>query len=408
MIKLTSSSMLPYEFLHYCSTEPSHCISFTLEKMKKEDEALSRELRIKVTLSIASYLARSRYDALSHAQGSRSASLSIRPGKSCALLNTEPCCVNMDSMSQETRSLSQLPNELLLQILDRLPTANLKSLTSISHRFHALSLRLFHDRLTHAASLGAQTLILECYHPSAKLTAGQLFCTSLGTPGLVDALSHGGPKPVGKLAHLGNLYSRFRPQRKEPDRAIVSRIRPGDIPGSRTYPGIFNGGQSSTTITSPSPSSLLVSETVSLDTHELFSQLCCVTNLVTVGPRKGLLLSIVEISDGTIRVWRDWLAAQVGRKSASITDKKELGSDSSILWVNNCQNSVGIKFRVRRRTLTQNNPILYTPEEENEMPEFEGKSFWNVIQAGRLTQDRATYQDYASSAQDGRVCGTTT
>lgn len=284
----------------------------------------------------------------------------------------------MLSIVNEVSGLCGLPNELLLHILDRLSTSDLFSLTSTSHRFHALSLRLIHKRLTHAASLGAQILLLECYHPSAKLTAGQLFCTPLGTPGLSDALSHGGDSPIGKLAHLGSLYSRFRPQRKEPDRVTVQRIRPGDIPGSRTHPvTALNGPNSLSPTSGPIPSSFLVAETVSIDAHELFSQLCCVTNLVSVGPRRGLFLSVVEIGDGTIRVWREWLAAQSKSQSSTTIQSEveetqshgvDLADDPSILWVSNRQNAVGIKFHVEERRMRQNNPILYNVEDENELP----------------------------------------
>jgi hypothetical protein len=40
---------------------------------------------------------------------------------------------------------------------------------------------------------------------------------------------------------------------------------------------------------------------------ESFAQLCTITNLVRMGPKPGLFRSHINMSDGVIRVWRDWL-----------------------------------------------------------------------------------------------------
>lgn len=256
----------------------------------------------------------------------------------------------------------------------------------MSKRFHALALRIFYNRLSIAAGLNDHTLLLECYHPSARLFAGQLYCHSLGTAGLetaLDGVAGNGTYEVGKIANLCALYSRFRPQHKEPERRASVRHRAGDIPGSRTYP--------STAVSSTQTldaETRLVSDTVSLDAHELFSQLCTVTNLVKMGPKRGLLLSIVEVGDGTIRVWRDWLAKQAEARvglidtgepviggSGSFQSEADPTNDPSILWVNNSDNAVGIKFRVRKHQWRRDNPILFSSEEEvavSYQVEFEG------------------------------------
>lgn len=242
------------------------------------------------------------------------------------------------------------------------------ALTTVSRRFHALALRLIHNRLTLAASLDDHTLILECYHPSAKLTAGHLFCRSLGTHGLEDALDHGGGQEVGKVARLGQLYTKFRPQRREVER--TRRPRAGDIPGSRTYPS--TAAASNTTPVDIDTD--VVAETVSLEAHELFSQLCTVINLAKIGAAKGLIMSIVEVSDGMIRIWRDWMAKQA---SATLETGHAMGStspiehepcnpcqDPTILWVNNSNDAVGIKFRVREHKWRRDNPILFASEDD--------------------------------------------
>ena len=55
----------------------------------------------------------------------------------------------------------------------------------------------------------------------------------------------------------------------------------------------------------------LVSHILNLDSHELFSQLCVVTNLVQLGPRRGVFYANVTIADGVVRILRKWLAQRV-------------------------------------------------------------------------------------------------
>jgi hypothetical protein len=96
------------------------------------------------------------------------------------------------------------------------------------------------------------------------------------------------------------------------------------------------------------------SHDVFLDEGELFSQLCTVTNLVKVGPKPGLFLSHVNINDGVIRVWRDWLAAQAASPN----------SKAPILWVDMAQH-VGLRFRVAEKEYAwERLPILLSPDDE--------------------------------------------
>lgn len=46
---------------------------------------------------------------------------------------------------------------------------------------------------------------------------------------------------------------------------------------------------------------------ISLEDHELFSQLCAVVNLVRSGPRMGLFRSFVSMDESVVRVWKNWL-----------------------------------------------------------------------------------------------------
>ena len=227
-----------------------------------------------------------------------------------------------------------------------------------------------------------------------------MFCLSTGTPGLREIPqtneSDEREQYVGKIKKMGEMYSRFKPQRKEPDLFARPRRHPAvDIPGSRTWavsnqvPQAQDGDR--------------VTETVTVDAHDLFSQLSTSVYLGRREPRRGLLDSIQNVSEGTIRVWRNWLSEQCETKtfsdgtpvtvhhdSSSKRDRKEPlvslsdtledpRKDVSILWVNTRDDSVGIKFKVKekkwRRTTAM--PILFESDVEVAVSyevEFEGKS----------------------------------
>lgn len=284
----------------------------------------------------------------------------------------------------------------MLAIFSLLPTTTLLPLTPTCHHFHTLITRLIHYRLQIAAGLDANTLYLECHHPSARLTASKFFCTSLGTDGFDELLGdiNDDSRYIGVVQRMGTLFSRFRPQRSEPLVPPTGRHPAGDIPGSRTY-----GGASSSM--EPLAEDEVVYETVTVDAHDLFSQL---TTLAYLGKRertRGLLFSIQEVCEGTIRVWRDWLSKQCESKSwtdgetvivhhdapsspsavkgkaraHSVNGYEDPTKHPSILWINTRDESVGIKFRVKERKLRRANPILYTSDVEVAVSyevEFEG------------------------------------
>ena len=122
-----------------------------------------------------------------------------------------------------------------------------------------------------------------------------------------------------------------------------------------------------------------IEHVVHLDSHELFSQFCTIANLVTVGPRRGLFLSVVNVEDKVIRVWRAWLdeRAQASRAgdaacqhtqqdeptmtdanlapacAAAATDEEstpiedsDISTSTSILWTDH-QHNLGLLVRVK-------------------------------------------------------------
>jgi hypothetical protein len=180
---------------------------------------------------------------------------------------------------------------------------------------------------------------------------------------------------AARLGEMRHMYSRFRPHRRELEdggRRVVRR--PGDIPGSRTYPGTtqdkFKGD--------------IVKQTVSLEGHELFTQLVAQTNLVKIGPYNGLFSAFVDVEEGVLRVWRNWLSGMAGKSNgASPGVQKEADEgvgkgkqavrevveepfdpdDKRILWVSMAKNT-GIRFNVKERMLRRDAPILIKNDED--------------------------------------------
>lgn len=274
--------------------------------------------------------------------------------------------------------------QLFAQVLMPFPTRTLLPLASVSHRFHDLILGIVHHRLLAAASLQDHKLILECFHPSAKLTTPSLICDYIGTDGLSngsdgDADLYRGVDRAGRLGKLSGIYSHFRPVGPDEERRPRrQRHSAGDVPG---YPNVNN--------TFPTASSSneadIPSQIVSLESHELFSQLCTIANLVKAVPNVGFLLSCITIGEGVIRIWRDWLAERAvlprskGESSLGTYSRTAVSNVASfedrdrILWLDNGRN-VGIRLRVIERE-DLGTPILMRADEDAHVAysiEYEG------------------------------------
>jgi len=253
-------------------------------------------------------------------------------------------------------------------------TPELLPLTSISRRLSLIILRILHNRLVAASELNSHSLLLECYHPSAKLFEPPYFCAYHGTDGL--SLYEEGTEDeanIGaRLEKMRNMYSRFRPHQRELEDG-GRRVRPGDIPGSRTFPGTVQDKYRGET----------VKQTLSLESHELFTQLVSQTNLVKIGPRHGLFTCFVEVEEGVLRVWKDWLEKMAAKGQQANRDVpqevveevskgkevvREVGEekmdldDARILWVSAAKNT-GIRFNVKERKFRRDAPILIRADE---------------------------------------------
>ncbi|KAF7890152.1 hypothetical protein EAF00_008468 [Botryotinia globosa] len=226
--------------------------------------------------------------------------------------------------------IASIPNELLINVLSLFSTRRLLPLACTCHRFHDLIIRIIHHRLIAAASLKNHKLILECFHPSTKLITPYALCNYLGTDGLSDDVVGEGDiykdvNSTGRLGKMAGLYSRFRPLQSE------ERIRH------------LAGSARSTLL--PEPKDGLVSQMVDLESHELFSQLCTITNIVKVGPKRGLFLSCVNIGEGVIRVFRDWLSDRDEANKRHIDSPEE--RENRLLWTD-AEKHVGLKFKVSK------------------------------------------------------------
>lgn len=149
-------------------------------------------------------------------------------------------------------------------------------------------------------------LTLECYTPESRLTAPSFYCDYLHTDPLSTSDS-----ALSSLSELTGLYSHFKPTTS------------GDE-GWRRWRETENR--------EPRVEKVVGSGTMHLDESALFAQLCAVTHLVKLGPRRGLFLSHVNVGEGVIRVWRDWLATRA-----------RAGSDGGeVLWAD-ADRTVGIR-----------------------------------------------------------------
>ncbi|RFU31111.1 hypothetical protein B7463_g5221, partial [Scytalidium lignicola] len=265
-------------------------------------------------------------------------------------------------------------------MLSTFPTRALLPLTTISHRFHDLILRIIQNRLNHAATLKDHKLILECYHPSTKLTTPYLFCDYLGTDGLSNDLDG---YETGTLGKLSDLYSHFRPIPAEEIKPTRRWHPAGEVP--RPPEPVSPSASDDEEIEEEEP---LASHNINLESYELFTQLCTVTSLIKVGPKRGLFLSCVNISESVVRVWRQWLAEQAesyrrnrhiqlkNKSRATFGEARERNFEN-ILWADP-HKTVGLRLRVKQRNDTSL-PILMHRDEDDEPVsytlEYEGMSY---------------------------------
>ncbi|OTB00371.1 hypothetical protein M426DRAFT_267698 [Hypoxylon sp. CI-4A] len=242
-------------------------------------------------------------------------------------------------MAPSQLSIDSLPNEIIIQVLSSFPTRSLLPLATVCRRFYALVGRVHYGRIVAASALRDHEVVLECYHPSEKLSTPSLFNEYLGMDGLTEAGDE------ADLSELNNLYARFRP------------FLGDEIYGPRNrWPAGAFGEKAE-------PVPRMPSHQIFLDSGELFSQLCTVTNLVKVGPRNGLFSSFANVTDKVVRVWRDWLQREAAVTAGKQQQRAISGPDDpSILWVD-LDKTVGLKFRVVQDS-SVSAPVLFGRDDD--------------------------------------------
>ncbi|KAB5555095.1 hypothetical protein GE09DRAFT_1059297 [Coniochaeta sp. 2T2.1] len=219
-------------------------------------------------------------------------------------------------------TIDSLPNEILLSILPYLSTPELLTVTTLNRRLYSAAVALLHDRFLHAARLPDHELQLECFTPAQRLFSEPSYCSYTHTDALAVPEAD-----TRSLAGLNNLYSHFTPVRNS---------------GAEAQPEVS-------------------SETIHLDEAEPFAQLCTVVNIVKRGPRRGLFLSHVNVEEGLIRTWREWLAKRCD-KGGDCADGSEAGAPP-ILWAD-AKQDVGIRFGVVERKALPRQAVFVMSDED--------------------------------------------
>ncbi|KAE8447043.1 hypothetical protein EG329_011178 [Mollisiaceae sp. DMI_Dod_QoI] len=240
-------------------------------------------------------------------------------------------------VSQTSIGIGSLPNEILISILSLFPTRSLLLLTATSSRIYDVILSIIHQRLLATASLVDRQLILECYHPSAKFSTPYYNCEYLGTDALDEDGREDEERKCGGLGRLRGLYAHFRPVQPEGDRRVwTPRAAGGWLPA--TLDQIMSHKEG------------FVCQNVDLESYELFSQLQSVVNVVKPGPKNGYFSSSTKISEGLMRVWRDWLSERSQKlASASFSQAESTEEHNKRLLWSSVREDIGLRLRVIER-----------------------------------------------------------
>lgn len=243
--------------------------------------------------------------------------------------------------------------KILTQILNLFHTQQLLGLITVCHHFQDLIISIIQNRLILAEALGDRKLLLECYHPSAQYTEPYVFCDYLGTTGLNDGTR--GPRTPYDVSdandcfhYFGQLYSRFKPTRIDESEGLAGPHSDGDFQ------------RASAEVTSIVQEDETIIRTVSLDSYELFSQLCISVAIVQMGPRRGVFLSCMDVlKKTTARVWRQWLAEE----SINSREPDENFEAERLIWADQSRH-VGLRVRVQKREWGRAIPILQQKDDD--------------------------------------------
>lgn len=207
-----------------------------------------------------------------------------------------------------------------------------------------------------------------------------LYCDYLGTPGLSKEREGHGPifdhaneSGGGKLREV---YSRFKPTLNVPEPRFYRRHPAGDIPGSRTSEAASSRQTQETGS---------VRRTINLDAHENFSQLIFSAQLVQLGPRRGLLMSAVDVVEAQkpFRLFRPWLAEMAQTSKRLVTQGSQEARPEPV-WIDERKKNAGMYVKVHEKRWRREMPLLLDSDEDQAVSyslELEGTLFcgnWSV------------------------------
>ncbi|KAM3508079.1 hypothetical protein MY10362_001425 [Beauveria mimosiformis] len=236
-------------------------------------------------------------------------------------------------------------------------TALLKA-TLICRPIHLLAVHSLQRRLLAISSHpGHHEVILECYHPSLKISTPYLSCRPLGTRHPTDCAAAAAATrqqqqgeeeeeeeeaeekeaaPPPSLGHVCQLYASFLPVVTEENRRRRNR--------NMAWPVSVRDGP-------PGAADEVATQELPFDDGALFSQLCVALNLVTPhGRHRGVFVSHYNMSEHVVRVFRRWLEQGMAGDDGErfpwdpTTPPPPLAS-SRILWVDAAR-TIGLRFRV--------------------------------------------------------------
>ncbi|KAJ6789173.1 hypothetical protein PWT90_03297 [Aphanocladium album] len=251
---------------------------------------------------------------------------------------------NTPKIQNDCLLLEKLPTEILAAILSHLPVKELLKATLICRQIHVLAVHSLHQQLITVSSIPGYELILECYHPSLKISTPYLSCRYLGPrhPTDCDGDAHDAATAAvapadcpALLGHVCQLYASFRPVVTEENRLRRFRmVWPVSVSGGP--PAGFDSADE------------IATQDLHLDDGERFSQLCTALNLVTLGRSAGVFVSHYNMSEHVVRVFRRWLdemAAAVNDGLPWDAAAKVPLASKRILWVD-ASRTIGLRFHV--------------------------------------------------------------
>ncbi|KAK6349457.1 hypothetical protein TWF696_005741 [Orbilia brochopaga] len=199
-----------------------------------------------------------------------------------------------------------------------MPTRALAVAAGTSKLIHDIASYILAQRLRHTLELGGYQLIYECYAAEDKYNHPYNHCEYNG-------------------AHAGTQAQKLKPSEFNSLSTLYTHFTPTPYDASHRF-------QQQCQISSVMPSQQLQPAwtSVTIDTGDLFTQVCAIAKLVRIGARGER--SVIPVFESFFRVRRDWL-------DDACEEGNSVDGDSGVVWVGMGEN-VGLKLRVGERRIT--------------------------------------------------------